>query len=119
LNILKIDSAIESTMRLLNQPPEGFSFTSLVDNIKRFRGSFFLQTLFVKGIYKGVELDNSSGPEITEWLRLVEMLRPRMVMVYTISRDTPSEGLRKISPDELQIIAGKVEKLGIEVQVSF
>lgn len=118
MNILKIDSAREETMRLLNQPEEGFCFDSLVKNIGRFRGRFVLQTLFVRGIYRGAVVDNASEEELDEWLKLVGRLRPQLVMVYTIARDTPSSGLHKILPEELDNIAGRVLKLGIAVQVS-
>ena len=117
-NILKIDSAREETVRLLNQPPEGFSLDGLVANLMRLRGRFVLQTLFIRGVYKGVRVDNASGEELDAWLELVERLRPQLVMVYTIARDTPSEGLRKVPENELQKIAALVEDIGIGVQVS-
>ncbi len=117
-NILKIDSAREETVKLLNQPAEDFSLGQLVKNIMRFDGAFILQTLFVRGIYKGIEVDNASEVELRDWLRLVERLSPQMVMVYTIARDTPARGLRKVPADELYRIAERVGKLGIEVQVS-
>jgi wyosine [tRNA(Phe)-imidazoG37] synthetase (radical SAM superfamily) len=117
-SILKIDSAREETMRLLNQPGEGFSVKRLVENISRFKGKFVLQTLFVRGTYKGVELDNTSPEELEQWLGLVKLLNPRQVMVYTIARDTPAAGLKKIPEEKLQEIARIVKNMGIEVQVS-
>ena len=117
-SILKIDSAREETMKLLNQPGEGFSLKRLVENISRFDGRFVLQTLFVKGTYKGVELDNSSKEELSQWLGLVKLLHPRQVMLYTIARDTPALGLEKIPEAKLNEIALSVKDLGIDVQVS-
>lgn len=117
-NILKVDSARERTVRLLNQPRENFSLERLIDNLKRFEGRFILQTLFIRGKYRGTEVDNASEEELREWLALVAELNPQMVMVYTIARDTPSRGLQKIPFEELQRIAVAVEKLGIATQVS-
>lgn len=117
-NILKIDSAREKTVRLLNQPGKGFSYNRLVENIMKLGGKFVLQTLFVRGTYKGVEIDNASEGEINDWLELVGRLGPQLVMVYTIARDTPVTGLRKVPAEELYSIAARVEKLGIGVQVS-
>ena len=117
-NILKIDSAKEETVRLLNQPGDNFSFDKLVGNYLRLEGRFILQTLFVRGVYKGTEVDNATEEELQLWLQLVERLNPQMVMVYTIARDTPVRGLRKVPAEELYSIAARVEKLGIEVQVS-
>ncbi|TVR68170.1 MAG: radical SAM protein [Marinilabiliales bacterium] len=118
-NILKIDSAREATVRLLNQPGEGFSLDRTIENIARFNGRFILQTLFVRGVYNGVEIDNASPGEVGDWLKLVERLQPEMVMVYTIARDTPSEGLYKVPPEELDNIAAKVRETGPRVQVSY
>jgi wyosine [tRNA(Phe)-imidazoG37] synthetase (radical SAM superfamily) len=117
-SILKIDSAIEETMRLLNQPGKGFSLKRLVGNISRFNGRFVLQTLFVKGTYKGVYIDNTSPHELEHWLSLVKLLKPRQVMVYTIARETPAGGLKKISEAKLHEIALSVKNLGTDVQVS-
>lgn len=117
-NILKIDSAREDTVRVLNQPGEKFSLENLINNISRFRGKFILQTLFVKGVYEGINIDNTAGEELYDWLEVVGHLRPQMVMVYTIARDTPVSGLQKIPAEKLQDIAEEVRKLGIPVQVS-
>ena len=118
-NILKIDSAREETVRLLNQPAEDFSLERTIENIEKFRGRFILQTLFVRGVYKGVEVDNASPGEVACWLDMVRRLRPEMVMVYTIARDTPSEGLYKVAAGELDDIAASVRSLGLKVQVSY
>jgi wyosine [tRNA(Phe)-imidazoG37] synthetase (radical SAM superfamily) len=117
-NILKIDSAVPATFRALNQPGEGFTLGRLVENIGRFNGKFILQTLFVRGVFKGKEIDNATGEELGAWLQLVGRLAPEMVMVYTIARATPSSGLHRIPLAELREIALKVRKLGIPVQVS-
>jgi hypothetical protein len=39
-------------------------------------------------------------------------------MIYTIQRNTPFEGLKKVPVTELQAIASRIEKKGIAVQVS-
>lgn len=118
-SILKIDSANEKTIRLLNQPGKGFSLQAMIENLMRFDGRFILQTLFVRGEYRGVKVDNASGEELSAWLELVGRITPRLVMVYTIARETPAAGLFKIPPEELRAIAERVEKLGIPAQVSF
>ena len=117
-NILKIDSVTEETFRLLNQPPEDFNLDRLIENISRFRGKFVLQTLFVRGTFRGKKVDNASSEEVQEWLKVVERLKPEMVMIYTIARDTASRGLNKVSVAELENIASRVRELGIPVQVS-
>jgi wyosine [tRNA(Phe)-imidazoG37] synthetase (radical SAM superfamily) len=117
-NILKLDSAFESTVTLLNQPRVKFSVDELVENLKSFKGNLIVQTLFLKGIYNGNPIDNTTPQEIECWLELVKAIKPREVMVYTIARDTPASGLEKIPLHTLKAIAARVEALGIPAQVS-
>ena len=38
------------------------------------------------------------------WLKLVEEIRPRQVMVYSLDRDTPCKTLQKVPREDLQAI---------------
>ncbi len=117
-NILKLDSGIEATIRFLNQPPPEFRLKEAVEKLMLFRGDFILQTLFINGTYKNKVIDNTTESELNAWLPLVRKLRPREVMIYTIARDTPVRGLKKVSPEKLREIAKKVEGFGIPVSIS-
>lgn len=117
-NIQKLDSGLTSTIQLLDQPVGHFSLNKTVEQLKQFNGHVIIQTLFVKGSYKGQNIDNTQPEELTAWLQLINKIAPREVMVYTIARDTPVDTLEKISEEELNIIADKIRKLGIAVQVS-
>ena len=118
LNILKLDSAFEETVKLLNDPPEHFSLKKLIKNLEKFDGNFVLQTMFVKGIYRGDVIDNTTSEEVEAWLNIVSDLHPSMVMIYTISRDTPIGTLSAIPEPKLNEIADKIREKGIEVMVS-
>ena len=117
-NILKLDSAIDSTMRLINQPMMNFSVDTVVNNLKKFNGSLILQTLFIRGEIDGNKIDNTSDIELSAWLAAIERIKPQQVMIYAIARDTPAQNLLKIGVDELNSIAELVEAKGIKVQVS-
>lgn len=117
-NILKLDSAFDETLQLLNQPKKRLTVREVVEHLKQFDGSFILQTLFVRGSYNGKPVDNASGSEIERWLEVVKEVRPKEVMVYTIARDTPIETLSKVPLSELNRIADRIKELGIPVQVS-
>ncbi len=117
-NILKLDSAFDSTISLLNQPRVKFSAEELVKNLKSLEGNLIIQTLFLRGYFDGKTIDNTTDKEVSEWLELVKEIRPKEVMIYTIARDTPATGLEKVSLNELKSIASRVEALGIPVQVS-
>jgi wyosine [tRNA(Phe)-imidazoG37] synthetase (radical SAM superfamily) len=118
-NILKLDSGIPSTIRLLDQPVGRFNIQSVINNIKQFDGQSIIQTMFIKGVFKGTAFDNTNEPELKAWIDVLQQIRPRLVMIYTIARDTPANDLQKVSTEELVTIANRVKKeTGLEVQVS-
>ena len=117
-NILKLDSAFDATVRLVNNPCGAYSVADVVENLRKFDGRFILQTMFLRGEYNGRVVDNTTEQEVEAWLHIVEELHPRQVMVYSLDRDTPCKTLIKVEREELQSIAARVEALGIECSVA-
>ena len=117
-NILKLDSAFDDTVRLIDNPRGDYSVTRTVENMKFFHGKLIIQTMFLRGECRGQRVDNTTGREVSAWLKLVEEVAPRKVMIYTIDRDTPLKTLEKVSVEELRQIASRVEALGIPCSVS-
>jgi wyosine [tRNA(Phe)-imidazoG37] synthetase (radical SAM superfamily) len=118
-NILKLDSAFDSTIFLHNQPKGTHKADELIENLALFNGKVIIQTLFLRGKHKGKIIDNTTNVEINAWLEALKKIKPSEVMIYTISRDTPEGGqLMKVPVRELKEIATRVEKLGIRTQVS-
>jgi wyosine [tRNA(Phe)-imidazoG37] synthetase (radical SAM superfamily) len=74
-NIQKLDSAFEETVRLLDCPSSNFSLEKVVENLKAFHGKVIIQTMFLKGLYNGVPIDNSTNAELNAWLDLIETPR--------------------------------------------
>lgn len=119
MNILKLDSAIDETIRIHNQPRVNITVEELIKNLASFEGHVIIQTLFVRGRYNGKVIDNTTPHEIDAWLKALARIKPEEVMIYTIARDTPEGGmLMKVPLQDLQRIAEMVEKLGIRTQVS-
>ncbi|MDO4191088.1 MAG: radical SAM protein [Bacteroidales bacterium] len=116
-NILKLDSAIDATAQLVNQPTVKYSVAQTVENMKRYNGNFILQTLFFSGTHRGITFDNTTTEEVNAWLEVVKTVKPKEVMVYSLDRKTPVDTLKKADPDTLKAIGAKVEALGIKVQV--
>ena len=117
-NILKLDSAFDSTVALMNKPAGNYSVERTVELLKLFKGDFILQTMFLRGEYNGQRVDNTTEQEVAAWLKIVEELSPRQVMVYSLDRDTPCKTLEKIEREQLQAIAQRVEELGIPCSVA-
>ena len=117
--ILKLDSAIDATMRLIDNP---VNHQLIVDQIAEwlmiFNGDFTLQTCFLRGEYKGQIIDNTTPQELQAWYDMVERLHPKQVMIYVIDRATPLKTLEKIPAEKMEQIAAPLRKKGIDVIVS-
>jgi len=118
LNILKLDSAVEATFRLINNPAKGFTVAKLIENLRHFNGNFVMQTMFLTGNYRGEIIDNTTEAEIGAWLEILKKVSPKQVMIYTIDRDTPSPGLIKVSGTKLKEIAARVKEIGFSAEIS-
>jgi len=117
-NILKLDSALEETVKLIDDPLGNYDLRRTVENMKKFHGSLIIQTMSLRGEYQGRKIDNTTEEEVDAWLKLVEEIKPRQVMIYTIDRETPAKNLHKVSIEELNAIAEKVRMRGIDCSVS-
>jgi len=118
-NVLKIDSAIESTFRKINQPPSSVILDSIIQNIKKFKGNQVIQTLFFKGIINGELIDNTTETEVEAWIRILKEIQPRYVMIYPVERDTAAPGIEKIPHEKLKTIAQQVEQSGIKTKIYY
>ena len=118
-NILKLDSAFDATVQLMNKPQQAsYTVERTVSEMERFEGRMILQTMFLRGRVGEQPIDNTTEREVEAWLKIVERIRPQRVMVYTIDRDTPLETLEKVPVEDLRRIAERVEALGIECSVA-
>lgn len=117
--ILKLDSAIDSTMKLIDQPiNDNLTVRLIVDYLKQFNHDFTLQTCFLRGQYYGQIIDNTTDEELNQWFKLVDEVTPKEVMIYVIDRKTPLETLQKIEPEKMMEIANVLKKKGYKVIVS-
>lgn len=117
-NIQKLDSAYKETIEIMDCPNGTFNLEKVVGQLASFEGRVIIQTMFIKGTFKGKIIDNTTKKEITAWIELLKKIKPKGVMIYTIARDTPVETLEKVSLNELRAIANEVEKAGFSTQVS-
>ena len=117
-NILKLDSAFDETVQLVNKPQGAYTVVRTVELLKAFNGNLILQTMFLRGEYTGKRVDNTTEEEVSAWLKLVEEIKPKQVMVYSLDRDTPCQTLEKVEKEELREIAARVEALGIPCSVA-
>ncbi len=117
-NILKLDSASTAVAKAINHPQGDYSIENVVENMMLFSGNLIVQSMFLRGECDGQRIDNTAKAEVEAWLRLIEKISPRSVMVYSIDRDTPCQTLQKVGKEELNAIAEKVRALGIACSVA-
>ena len=128
--ILKLDSAITSTMRVIDQPVNAdLTAERIIDMLRQFNGHFTLQTCFLRGTvsepnparpkaYLLGAVDNTTPEELNAWYQAVRLLKPEHIMIYVIDRATPVKDLHKISPDEMNAIAQPLRDEGFDITVS-
>lgn len=117
--ILKLDSAIDATMRLIDKPVNAqLTVKQIAQWLSIFDGDFTLQTCFLRGEYQGQTIDNTTPEELTAWYKMVDYLHPKQVMIYVIDRVTPLETLEKIPAETMEKIAIPLHEKGINVIVS-
>lgn len=116
--ILKLDSAIDDTMRLIDQPVNpNLSVEQIVERLQQFDGDFTLQTCFLRGEYQGQIIDNTTSEELQAWYQIIDELHPKQVMIYVIDRTTPLQTLSKVPAEQMQQIAQPLRDKGIDVIV--
>ena len=118
-NILKLDTVDEAYIQALDQPAKGYSVKRIIQHMKEFKGRCIIQTMFLKGSYNDKDMDNTTDRFVLPWLEAVKEIAPHQVMIYTIDRETPTQGLLKATHEELDRIAALVEAEGISCSVSY
>lgn len=117
--ILKLDSAINQTMQLIDQPTnKQLTVKQIINWLEAFNGDFTLQTCFLKGSIDGQIIDNTTDIELQAWYEAVRLLRPENIMIYVIDRQTPCPTLEKITPKKMHQIAQVLIDEGFSVSVS-
>lgn len=118
-NILKFDSAIDKTMKLIDQPVgKHINVDWLLENLQKFEGKLIIQTMFLRGEHKGESFDNTTAKELEAWLKAMQMIKPKQIMIYSLDRDTPVQNLQKVQVDELNKIADFARAEGFDVSVA-
>lgn len=115
-NILKLDSAINPTMRLIDAPvSKEFTVERVVEALKQFKGTGVIQTMLLRGEHNGQHVDNTTPEEVDALIKAYKEIAPKEVMLYSLDRSTPEEKLKKVEKEELDRIADQVREAGINV----
>jgi len=114
-NILKLDSAIASTVLAINRPnTPHFNLDDHIKAMAEFAGSCVIQTLFLKGD----TVDNTTDAEVSALLKAYSTIQPRSIQIYSLDRKTPFDTLKPVTLEFLNGVAAKIKNLGIGVTVT-
>lgn len=112
--VIKLDSAIENTMKAINLPSPHFNLHQYLDCLYGLKDKIYLQTMFLKGNHHGINIDNTTEKEIDALIEQYLKIQPKAVMLYSLDRIPPLSSLSKIDSETIQHIAKKIENAGIK-----
>ena len=119
-NILKLDTVDAEYINRVDRPHSGaYDVNNIVEELRRFNGKAIIQTMFMKGSADGKSVDNTGDEYVEPWLKAIEYIKPKEVMVYTIDRETPAKGLLKATKEELDGICDRVIAMGVPCTASY
>lgn len=113
--IMKIDAPTNELIARINMPAPGYDIARVVKALRQFDGNFVLQTCMLRS--KEYNFDSARAEVLEGWMDIVRDLRPREVMVYTIDRPTPAQGLEKFTVEEMSQLVSPLVAEGFKIQI--
>lgn len=118
-NILKLDTVDPQYINKVDHPNGTYDVKIIIERMKAFDGHLIIQTMFMRGDCQGESIDNTGDEYVIPWLEAVREISPQQVMIYTIDRETPTQGLLKATREQLNAIRDRVIALGIPCTASY
>ena len=122
-NILKLDTIDPDYINKVDCPTGAYDVNAIISHMKDFHGHIIIQTMFMRGDLAAPEgvtsIDNTSDNYVSPWLEVVKAIAPQQVMIYTIDRETPTQGLLKATHEQLDAIRDRVIAAGIPCTASY
>ena len=118
-NILKLDTVDPAYINKVDHPNGTYDVNLIIDRLKAFQGHVIIQTMFMRGECNGESVDNTGDEYVNPWLEAVKAIAPQQVMVYTIDRETPTQGSLKATHEQLDQIRDRVIAAGIPCSASY
>ena len=117
-SIYKLDAGNERLFQEINQPLGNVSLQSIYERLQKLRGRLTIQSMFLRGKHQNKSVDNTTKKALNDWVKKVVALNPKLVMLYSLDRDTPAKNLEKVPPQELQNIARLLAPYNISTLVA-
>lgn len=115
-NIQKLDTVDMEYINKVDKPQSpSYDVKKVIEQLKAFDGEVIIQTMFMRG--KGV--DNTGEEYVAPWIEAIRYIAPKQVMIYTIDRETPTQGLLKAEPAVLDEICNRLTNYNIPCTASY
>ena len=114
-NIQKLDTVDPLYINKVDCPTGTYDVDAVIERMKAFNGHIIIQTMFMRGL----DVDNTGEEYVGPWLEAVKAIVPQQVMIYTIDRETPTQGLLKATREQLDQIRDRVIAAGIPCTASY
>lgn len=118
-NVLKLDAGTNGTFQAINRPNFPVTLEKTIEELKNFGGNLVIQTMLIRGDVDGRLVDNTTDEELTLYLKHLKEIKPKLVMLYPIDRQTPYRTLEKVPEAEFKALAVKIEQMGIKAEVFY
>ena len=118
-NIQKLDTVSSLYINKVDRPQGYYDVEEQIRNLSLFNGHVIIQTMFMDGVLNGESVCNTTPDYVEPYIEALKRIRPSKVMIYTIDRETPVQGLQKAAPEVLDAIAGQIRNAGFECSVSY
>lgn len=118
-NIQKLDTVSKEYIRRIDRPQGTYDVRQVIEGLKAFNGHVIIQTMFMQGDAAGEPVNNTGDEYVLPWIEALKEIKPQQVMIYTIDRETPTQGLQKANHEQLDRIASMVKAEGIPCSASY
>lgn len=122
--LMKLDTVSPEYIKIVDQPNGNYNIENIISCLEKMKGHAIIQTMFMKGSIKDnngqeISVDNCKDEYITPYIDALKRISPRQVMIYTLDREWPTEGLIKASKETMDSIAEKISNAGFNTSVSY
>jgi len=122
--LMKLDTVSKEYIRLVDRPAGHYDLNDIIEHLAAMNGHPIIQTMFMKGSMADghgnlFSVDNCKDEYILPYIDALKRIRPRQVMIYTLDREWPVQGLEKVDHDTMDLIGEKIRSAGFDTQVSY
>lgn len=112
--ILKLDAPCNEKASIINKPQMKYDVEKVVERMESFEGRFVLQTMMLGGAAFDYRKDAAA---LEDYKNIVRRLKPQKVMIYSLDRPSPEQGLEKLDRECMQAMLQDLIEEGINVVI--